>query len=63
MTYKFTVFENPLCIEKYMEDDEHMRDAECFEDFKEAKQRVLEILDMQVKWALQLNSRNYNKWF
>lgn len=61
MTYKYTVFESPLCIEKYMEDDEYMKDAQCFEDFKDAKQCVLEALDEQVKWALQLNSRNYNK--
>ena len=61
MTYKYSVDVSLLTIDNYMEDDEEILLYRCFEDFKGAKQCLLEELDKKVKWALQLNSRNYNK--
>lgn len=61
MTYKYTVGCIDLSIYKYIEDDEFVREFLCFEDFKDAKQCLLEELDKKVKWALSINSRNYNK--
>lgn len=50
-----------FAIYRYMEDDEDIGYLSCFEDFKDAKQCLLEELDKKVTWALNLNSRNYNK--
>ena len=62
MTYKYSTDTFNYFIVKYMDNDEEVPDYECFEEFKDAKQCLLEALDKKVKWALQVNSRNYNKW-
>ena len=61
MSYKYTVALVDLEIYKYIDDDELILGYHCFEDFKQAKRCLLEALDEKVKWALSINSRNYNK--
>lgn len=60
-TYKYTLDTEYLEIIKYMEDDELVHSYHCYEDFKEAKQHLLEELDKKVKRSLALTSRNYTK--